>query len=105
MNIDKPLDDIVAEKRKSRAPRRPRAPRNGAAAPAAAAAAAPAAAAQGGRGGRQSAAQGQAASQGTVHVGDKIIVSNLPTDVDERQIKVRATLSHITELVESDGPA
>lgn len=79
MNIDKPLDDIVAEsKKKSRGTRRPRGPRNaaaaGGAAPAAPAAAAPRAA---------------AAAAAPVHVGDKIIVSNLPTDVNEQQVKVR----------------
>ncbi|BGP38282.1 RNA-binding RNA annealing protein [Rhodotorula kratochvilovae] len=84
MNIDKPLDDVIAEKRKSRAPRRPRGPRNGAPAAGGAAptAAAPAA------GGRAPRNAGPAAAVGApAHVGDKIIVSNLPTDVDERQIK------------------
>ncbi|GAA5893050.1 hypothetical protein JCM6882_006925 [Rhodosporidiobolus microsporus] len=75
MNIDRPLDEVIQEKRKSRAPRRPRGPRNpsnaaaaGGAAPVAAKAAAPVAAK-------------------TVHVGDKVIVSNLPEDVNEQQIR------------------
>ena len=80
MNLDKPLDDIIGEKRKSRAPRRSR-PAAGARKPstgnnnnnngAAAAAAAPA-----------------PAVSGSVHVGDKIIVSGLPTDVNEAQVRV-----------------
>lgn len=89
MNIDKPLDDVIAEKRKSRAPRRPRGPRNGAP-PATAAAPAPAGPAAGGRAPRNAGnPNAGAAAASSVHVGDKIIVSNLPTDVDERQIKVR----------------
>ncbi|GAA5827310.1 hypothetical protein JCM3770_004483, partial [Rhodotorula araucariae] len=80
MNIDKPLDDVIAEKRKARAPRRPRGPRNAAPNGAAVAAAAPAP-----RASRNAAPVAAAAP--TAHVGDKIIVSNLPTDVDERQIK------------------
>ncbi|BGP23117.1 THO complex subunit 4 [Rhodotorula toruloides] len=73
MNIDKPLDDMIAEKKKSRGPRRPRGPRNAGAAqaPAAPKAAVPAA----------------AAAAAPLHVGDKIIVSNLPTDVNEQQVK------------------
>lgn len=87
MNIDKPLDDVIAEKRKSRAPRRPRGPRNGAP-PATAAAPAPAGPAAGGRAPRNAGnPNAGAAAASSVHVGDKIIVSNLPTDVDERQIK------------------
>lgn len=77
MNLDKPLDDIIGEKRKSRAPRRSR-PAAGARKPStgnnnngAAAAAAPA-----------------PAVSGSVHVGDKIIVSGLPTDVNEAQVRV-----------------
>ncbi|GAA5976512.1 hypothetical protein JCM10908_005526 [Rhodotorula pacifica] len=81
MNIDKPLDDIIGEKRKSRAPRRAR-PAGGARKPStgnqnnnninnnAKAAAAPA-----------------PAVSGSVHVGDKIIVSGLPTDVNEAQVR------------------
>ncbi|GAA6040678.1 hypothetical protein JCM8097_000872 [Rhodosporidiobolus ruineniae] len=76
MNIDRPLDDVIQEKRKSRGPRRPRGPRN----PSAnngngAAAAAPAAAAA------------APAAVKPVHVGDKVIVSNLPEDVNEQQIR------------------
>ena len=79
MNLDKPLDDIIGEKRKSRAPRRSR-PAGGARKPSTgnvnnnnngAAAAAPA-----------------PAVSGSVHVGDKIIVSGLPTDVNEAQVRV-----------------
>ncbi|GAA5840705.1 hypothetical protein JCM11251_004186 [Rhodosporidiobolus azoricus] len=78
MNIDRPLDEVIQEKRKSRPARRPRGPRNagnGAAAggAAGASAAAPAAAAP--------------AQAKTVHVGDKVIVSNLPEDVNEQQIR------------------
>ncbi|KAG0657651.1 hypothetical protein C6P46_006305 [Rhodotorula mucilaginosa] len=78
MNLDKPLDDIIGEKRKSRAPRRSR-PAGGARKPSTgnvnnnnngAAAAAPA-----------------PAVSGSVHVGDKIIVSGLPTDVNEAQVR------------------
>ncbi|GAA5862520.1 hypothetical protein JCM3774_001046 [Rhodotorula dairenensis] len=77
MNLDKPLDDIIGEKRKSRAPRRAR-PAAGARKPStgnnnnngAAATAAPA-----------------PAVAGSVHVGDKIIVSGLPTDVNEAQVR------------------
>lgn len=100
MNIDKPLDDVIAEKRKSRGPTRRRGgARNGAPATANPQAAAPAPAA-GGRAPRNAprndnnpakAAAGAATS--SPHVGDKIIVSNLPTDVDERQIKVRSSLA------------
>ncbi|GAA5902732.1 hypothetical protein JCM8208_007051 [Rhodotorula glutinis] len=90
MNIDKPLDDVIAEKRKSRGPRARRAPRNGAPATTSAPAAAPAPAA-GGRGPRHAPRNDNngtaAAASSSPHVGDKIIVSNLPTDVDERQIK------------------
>lgn len=80
MNIDKPLDDMIAEKKKSRGPRRPRGPRN-----AGAGGAAPAAA-------PKAAAPAAAAAAAPVHVGDKIIVSNLPTDVNEQQVKVRLSL-------------
>lgn len=96
MNIDKPLDDVIAEKRKSRGPRARRAPRNGAPATTSAPAAAPAPAA-GGRGPRHAPRNDNngtaAAASSSPHVGDKIIVSNLPTDVDERQIKVRSLFS------------
>ncbi|GAA6023951.1 hypothetical protein JCM10207_008639 [Rhodosporidiobolus poonsookiae] len=74
MNIDRPLEDVIQEKRKSRGPRRPRGPRNGAA-DASATAPAPA---------TRAAAP---AATGTVHVGDKVIVSNLPDDVNEQQIR------------------
>ncbi|GAA6045593.1 hypothetical protein NBRC10513_005011 [Rhodotorula toruloides] len=76
MNIDKPLDDMIAEKKKSRGPRRPRGPRNAGAGGAASAA-----------GGAPKAAAPAAAAAAPVHVGDKIIVSNLPTDVNEQQVK------------------
>ncbi|GAA5834735.1 hypothetical protein JCM9279_007093 [Rhodotorula babjevae] len=92
MNIDKPLDDVIAEKRKSRGPgrsgrggRRGGAPR---ATDAPAAAPAPAAGARGPRNAPRNDNNGAAAAAtSSPHVGDKIIVSNLPTDVDERQIK------------------
>ncbi|KPV76647.1 uncharacterized protein RHOBADRAFT_25749 [Rhodotorula graminis WP1] len=93
MNIDKPLDDVIAEKRKNRGPRPRRGgSRNGAPATTHAQAAAPAPAA-GGRGPRNASRNDNngtaaaAAATSSPHVGDKIIVSNLPTDVDERQIK------------------
>ncbi|GAA5859376.1 hypothetical protein JCM8547_002006 [Rhodosporidiobolus lusitaniae] len=77
MNIDRPLDEVIQEKRKSRGPRRPRGPRNPSnAAPAQAAqAAAPKAAAP------------AVPAAGQVHVGDKVIISGLPEDVNEQQIR------------------
>ncbi|GAA6018409.1 hypothetical protein JCM8202_001368 [Rhodotorula sphaerocarpa] len=81
MNIDKPLDDIISDKRKPRAPRRggrsggQRKASAGQNNNAAAAAAAPAPAAA------------RPAAFGNVHVGDKIIISGLPTDVDHAQVQ------------------
>lgn len=91
MNIDKPLDDIIGDKRKPRAPRRggrsggQRKASAGQNNNAAAAAAAPAPAAA------------RPAAFGNVHVGDKIIISGLPTDVDHAQVQVSTpTLSSST---------
>ncbi|GAA5978337.1 hypothetical protein JCM21900_001608 [Sporobolomyces salmonicolor] len=76
MNIDKSLDDIISTKKRSRGPRRQRGnPPASSKQQAGVAAPAPAAV---------PAAQAAAAN---VHVGDKIIVSNLPDDVNEVQIK------------------
>ncbi|GAA5880744.1 hypothetical protein JCM5296_000399 [Sporobolomyces johnsonii] len=76
MNIDKSLDDIISTKKRSRGPRRQRGnpPASSKQQAGVAAPAAPAV----------PAAQAAAAN---VHVGDKIIVSNLPDDVNEVQIK------------------
>ncbi|SCV74143.1 BQ2448_6575 [Microbotryum intermedium] len=89
MNLDKPLDEIIATKKKSRSskPRAaPRAPR---------AAAAPAQQQGGARGPRaqQHAAAaahsnaGASASAGIQGIGDKIVISNLPLDVNEQQVR------------------
>jgi hypothetical protein len=94
MNIDRPLDEVIQEKRKSRGPRRARQPR----APAAEGtdgAAAPAAAPRQPRQPRNAnvnAQSGAAASAagGQEHVGDKVIISGLPDDVNENQIRVRS---------------
>ncbi|KAM0755264.1 RNA-binding domain-containing protein [Meredithblackwellia eburnea MCA 4105] len=73
MNIDKPLDDIIASKKQNRGPRRS-APAGGKA-PAAAQAAKAAPAAP------------KPANPLNSIVSDKILVSNLPEDVTEPQIK------------------
>ncbi|GAA5931819.1 hypothetical protein JCM10213_005864 [Rhodosporidiobolus nylandii] len=89
MNIDRPLDEVIQEKRKSRSGggrRGGRGPRAAAAANGEGAAAAPAAAPRQPRQPKAAAAQ-PAAAQTTQHVGDKVIVSNLPEDVNEQQIR------------------
>ncbi|GAA5932448.1 uncharacterized protein JCM15063_001228 [Sporobolomyces koalae] len=77
-SLDQPLDAIIQSKRKERQPRRQRGSRPQSAKQAAGVAPAKGAAAP------VNAAQAVAAQ---VHVGDKIIVSNLPDDVNEAQIK------------------
>lgn len=84
MNIDKPLDDIIGEKRKSRAPRRGATRPTGQRKPS-----------TGNAGGNQPKGNGQAAAPaasafGGVHVGEKIVISGLPTDVDKPQVEVRS---------------
>ncbi|POY72530.1 hypothetical protein BMF94_4356 [Rhodotorula taiwanensis] len=81
MNIDKPLDDIIGEKRKSRAPRRGATRPTGQRKPS-----------TGNAGGNQPKGNGQAAAPaasafGGVHVGEKIVISGLPTDVDKPQVE------------------
>jgi len=82
-SLDQPLDAIIQSKRKQRQPRRQRGSKP--------------------QTSKQSAGvqQPQVAPQVTTaqavasqaHVGDKIIVSNLPDDVNEQQIKVSFSLS------------
>ncbi|KAI5479987.1 hypothetical protein MNV49_002277 [Pseudohyphozyma bogoriensis] len=81
MNLDKPLDELIATKKKANRGRR--APRGGAAG-----------AATGGRipsgpqaGRKAPAATPAAAASSQIPVGDKIVVSNLPDDVTEAQVK------------------
>lgn len=88
-NLDKSLDDIITVKKKSRSrptgPRRAQSAGNGAQQQ------------QGGAKVQQQRAQPQqqqqvAAPKPLFPQGDKIIVSNLPDDVNEQQIKVSLTL-------------
>ncbi|KDE06008.1 hypothetical protein MVLG_03690 [Microbotryum lychnidis-dioicae p1A1 Lamole] len=91
MNLDKPLDEIIATKKKSRPskPRgAPRAPRAANAAPAQQ----QAAGARGPRAQQHAAAAahnnpGASATAGIQGIGDKIVISNLPTDVNEQQVR------------------
>lgn len=102
MNIDRPLDEVIQEKRKGRGPRRPRQPRAEGDAPAAAAApSGPRQPRQPRNANQGAAAPAPAAAGGQVHVGDKVIISGLPDDVNEQQIRVRLPLSP-SSLIFSD---
>lgn len=83
MNIDRPLDDMVTESKKAR--KQQRGPKK--AAPAARPAAPRGAATAGtsGAGGRRQQQQQQVTAE--VVPGDRVIVSNLPDDVTEQQVK------------------
>lgn len=111
MNIDKPLDELVAANRKVRQPRvqKPRAPQNNNNTNNGANQGGRAAQQQNGAGGARARYAGNApmnngqqlpaarAAAGAPLPGDKIIVSNLPDDVSETMIKVRLStgLPHV----------
>ena len=93
-SLDQPLDAIIQSKRKQRQPRRQRGSKP--------------------QTSKQSAGvqQPQVAPQVTTaqavasqaHVGDKIIVSNLPDDVNEQQIKVSLSLYSSSQMCSGSQP-
>lgn len=98
MNIDKPLDEIIATTKRSRAPRSATGPRGGGVGPrrgggpVGGVPRSPTGPANGGarRGPAGVVPAGGQTIPGLENVvGDKIVISNLPEDVTEPQIKVR----------------